>query len=260
MEYLMEKEVFSDGTLNPLITVAQKRQRLYVCSVCRRWDLRLNVGQQQQQSSYVNGRQAGGQADVGREAAGGLCSCDHGGGCGAHQAASAAEALSRERQTHACSLARSGRRRRKTPTMKTVLSLHRKWAHAVKTIRILQGLVSAPPLTSTRVWAGFWRAGSACTSVLEIVEVDSVGEVKVLEFCFKVKRCWGLAGWKGIGLKKNACYWVGLDGKFYTLLKLTEVFKLSPLSVYFVFILFYFFFIVLFIIFVGSSGIFCTGL
>lgn len=26
--------------------------------------------------------------------------------------------------------------------MKTVLSLHRKWAHAVKTIRILQGLVS----------------------------------------------------------------------------------------------------------------------
>lgn len=27
--------------------------------------------------------------------------------------------------------------------MKTVLSLHRKWAHAVKTIRILQGLVSA---------------------------------------------------------------------------------------------------------------------
>lgn len=30
-----------------------------------------------------------------------------------------------------------------TCAMKTVLSLHRKWAHAVKTIRILQGLVSA---------------------------------------------------------------------------------------------------------------------
>lgn len=39
--------------------------------------------------------------------------------------------------------------------MKTVLSLHRKWAHAVKTIRILQGLVSAPllpPLGFERVF------------------------------------------------------------------------------------------------------------
>ena len=40
----------------------------------------------------------------------------------------------------------------RVPAMKTVLSLHRKWAHAVKTIRILQGLVSAillPWLRST---------------------------------------------------------------------------------------------------------------
>lgn len=39
-------------------------------------------------------------------------------------------------QTHA------ERKRQRAPVMKTVLSLHRKWAHAVKTIRILQGLVS----------------------------------------------------------------------------------------------------------------------
>lgn len=35
--------------------------------------------------------------------------------------------------------------------MKTVLSLHRKWAHAVKTIRILQGLVSV----ILALWLGF---------------------------------------------------------------------------------------------------------
>lgn len=114
----MREEAFLDGTLRHLITAVQEWQRLYVCGVCRRWDLRLNVGQQQQQqqSSYVKGRQAGGRAaDAGREAAGGLCSCDHGGGCGAHRAARAAAALSKEGQTLAGSLARGSAGARRPP-------------------------------------------------------------------------------------------------------------------------------------------------
>lgn len=54
----------------------------------------LNVGQQH--PSYVKGRQAGGQ--MRGESCWWLCSCDHGGGCGAHQAARALLALSRERR------------------------------------------------------------------------------------------------------------------------------------------------------------------
>lgn len=90
----------------------------------------LNVGQQN--PSYVKGRRAGGQMQG--ESCWWLCSCGHGGGCGAHQSARAPLAVSRERHR---------KERDWAPMMKTVLSLHRKWAHAVKTIRILQGLVSA---------------------------------------------------------------------------------------------------------------------
>lgn len=45
--------------------------------------------------------------------------------------------------------------------MKTVLSLHRKWAHAVKTIRILQGLVSAILVAQLKsdLWLGQVAAG-----------------------------------------------------------------------------------------------------
>lgn len=57
--------------------------------------------------------------------------------------------------------------------MKTVLSLHRKWAHAVKTIRILQGLVSEillPWLRFDQIWASgsamqLDRTGSECLFV-----------------------------------------------------------------------------------------------
>lgn len=82
--------------------------------------------------SLLRQRQAGGQMQG--ESCWWLCSCGHGGGCGAHQSASAPLAVSRERRGEEG----DGR----APMMKTVLSLHRKWAHAVKTIRILQGLVS----------------------------------------------------------------------------------------------------------------------
>lgn len=92
----------------------------------------LNVGQQN--PSYVKGRRAGGRADAGRELLvvvqlwpwrrlwrTSVCQSTAGGEQGETQ---------------------RGKRLR-APMMKTVLSLHRKWAHAVKTIRILQGLVSA---------------------------------------------------------------------------------------------------------------------
>lgn len=89
----------------------------------------LNVGQQH--PSYVKGRQAG------------RCEERAAGGCAA---VTMEEAVAHIRLPEHCWRwagrdADSGRRT--VPMMKTVLSLHRKWAHAVKTIRILQGLVSA---------------------------------------------------------------------------------------------------------------------
>lgn len=89
----------------------------------------LNVGQQH--PSYVKGRQAG------------RCEERAAGGCAA---VTMEEAVAHIRLPEHCWRwagrdADSGGRRT-VPMMKTVLSLHRKWAHAVKTIRILQGLVS----------------------------------------------------------------------------------------------------------------------
>lgn len=79
----------------------------------------LNVGQQN--PSYVKGREraAGGCAAVAME-----------------------RRLWRTSVCHSTAGGEQGETQR-APAMKTVLSLHRKWAHAVKTIRILQGLVSA---------------------------------------------------------------------------------------------------------------------
>lgn len=63
--------------------------------------------------------------------------------------------------------------------MKTVLSLHRKWAHAVKTIRILQGLVSVtvlPWLRFDQICGGqLDLTGSVIDlCVSEMVRVDSL--------------------------------------------------------------------------------------
>lgn len=99
--------------------------------------------------------------------------------------------------------------------MKTVLSLHRKWAHAVKTIRILQGLVSAPPLPPLGFEQVFGSGSDGETKVFwRRLECESVGRVKsvgVLCF-FKVMRC--LPGCRGVWVADDASYWGGLEGKF----------------------------------------------
>lgn len=92
----------------------------------------LNVGQQN--PSYVKGRQAG------------RCKKRAAGDCAA---VTMEEAVAHIRLPEHCwqwTGRDADRRRRRAPVMKTVLSLHRKWAHAVKTIRILQGLVSVTVL------------------------------------------------------------------------------------------------------------------
>ena len=61
--------------------------------------------------------------------------------------------------------------------MKTVLSLHRKWAHAVKTIRILQGLVSVILIP----WLKF---DHICCGLL-----DLSGSVMDLSVCFNRPEC-----------------------------------------------------------------------
>lgn len=70
--------------------------------------------------------------------------------------------------------------------MKTVLSLHRKWAHAVKTIRILQGLVSAPPLPPLGFEQVFGSGSDGGTKVFwRRLECESVGRMKsVGVLCF----------------------------------------------------------------------------
>lgn len=133
-----------------------------VCLQCLRTvGFVLNVGQQN--PSYVKRRRAGGQMQ--EESCWWLCSCGHGGGCGAHQAARALQAVNRERRGTAKS----------APMMKTVLSLHRKWAHAVKTIRILQGLVSATPLPPARVGADAWSGSWDFTGSVSVPGVSEMG-------------------------------------------------------------------------------------
>lgn len=87
----------------------------------------LNVGQQI--LSYVKGRQAGRCKES--------CWC-----CAALAMEEAALHIRLPEHCWQWAETDTDRKRRRDPVMKTVLSLHRKWAHAVKTIRILQGLVS----------------------------------------------------------------------------------------------------------------------
>lgn len=57
-----------------------------------------------------------------------------------------------------------------TPTMKTVFSLHRKWAHAVETIRILQGIVSVVLTCAAGEDVGLsrvWTSGNEGCTVAE---------------------------------------------------------------------------------------------
>lgn len=110
----------------------------------------LNVGQQN--PYYVKGRQAG------------KCKKRAAGGCAAVTMESAVAHISLPEHRWRWTGREAARKRRRAPTMKTVLSLHRKWAHAVKTIRILQGLVSVILL---QIWSALWpgqvaRSGWFC--------------------------------------------------------------------------------------------------
>lgn len=89
-------ETFNHGGAGMAATVCLRRlQTVGFATKCRPAAAAAAVLLRQRRA----GGQAGGRADAGREAAGGLCSCDHGGGCGAHQAARAAAALSWERRS-----------------------------------------------------------------------------------------------------------------------------------------------------------------
>lgn len=117
----------------------------------------LNVGQQN--PSYVKGRQAG------------RCRERAAGGCAAVAMEEAVAHISLPQHRWRWTGRDADRERERVPTMKTVLSLHRKWAHAVKTIRILQGLVSAILQSWLRfdLWLG---------------QLDPAGAVGDLSACF----------------------------------------------------------------------------
>lgn len=126
----------------------------------------LNVGQQN--PSYVKGRQAG------------RCRERAAGGCAAVAMEEAVAHISLPEHRWWWTRREADRKQRRVPTMKTVLSLHRKWAHAVKTIRILQGLVSGILL----LW--LWFVQTVVGASGSARKLDRTGPVmdRSVFFCF----------------------------------------------------------------------------
>lgn len=177
-------------TLWRLITECQCRS-CFVCLRCLQTvGFVLNVGQQN--PSYVKGRQAG------------RCKKRAAGGCAA---VTMEEAVAHIRLPEHCWrwTGRDADRKSRPPMMKTVLSLHRKWAHAVKTIRILQGLVSVTLLP----WLRF---DQICGRQLDLT--GSVIDLSVSEMDWVELTQWYIIVEK---LRCYLCFWI-LEVEFHLVL------------------------------------------